>query len=423
MPNSSGNSNSSPQIDSTRHVVFIVAYIANLALVTANASTFIFADWVAWLASNSQSTEPYQEELPGRIIQYGLAASITARLFLGPSIDRFGVRRVWFVMSCLALVGVTVFASLQSISPLLPFGRILLATGLSAMFTCSNFHIQSCVTEQRRTEFIALLGSSGFIGMILGSQLSDFLRWMVDGDKASLFFATFSCAIVLFAIYIACVLFVTRGMKPAPRGETRPSLITLTRRYWPGMITVTSMMMGVIFTVPSLYLIRFNEREGFGGIATYWTTYALTAFIFRVRTAGLSQRVGRHRLVFVGLLCQGMGLWALMPVSEWWHLLFSATLCGFGHAFLFPSIVSLGSGTFPAKYRGSGTNLILGCLDLGAALSAPIMGRIIDMPQFDGAGFRQMFFCAGLLPILTAIVWIAIHRKTSDTEVNPGGPG
>ena len=297
----------STTIDSAWHPLFVFSYIANLALVTANATTFVFADWVAWLATNQNSGVPYQEELPGRIVQYGILAAICGRIFLGQSIDRFGVRRVWVTVSCLGLAGVAIFASLQTMSPLLPVGRILLATGLAGMFTCSTFHIQSCVAEHRRTEFIALLGSSGFVGMILGTQLADFLRWITDENSSTFFPSVFGTAVALFCLYIICVLIITRGIVAAEHPSTRPSLLRLTKDYWPGMITLVSMMMGVIFTVPSLYLIRFNQHEDLGGIATYWTTYALTAFAFRIKTAGLSQKVGRHRLVFVGLMGAGNG--------------------------------------------------------------------------------------------------------------------
>ncbi|MEQ9408294.1 MAG: MFS transporter [Fuerstiella sp.] len=405
-------------IHRTSHPVFVLSYVANLTLVTANAATFVFADWVAWLSQHGTTGVRYQEELPGRIIQYGILAAITVRIFLGQSIDRFGVRRVWLTMSLMALTGMSIFASLTSLSPLLTLGRILFATGLAGMFTCGTFHIQSCVAEHRRTEFIALLGSSGFLGMILGPQLADLLRWLADGDADVFFPRVFGMAALLLGCYTACVLLVTRGLPPPAPHEARPSLIRLTRRYWPGLVAGVSMAMGVVFTVPSLFLVRFNQHEGFGGIATYWTTYALTAFTFRIRTAALSRRVGRYNLILFGLISQGLGLWALIPVSAWWHLLLSAAFCGFGHALLFPSIVSLGAGSFPARYRGSGTNLTLGCLDLGAGLSAPLLGRVIDLPQFNGVGFRQMFFVAGLIPLVLAVIWLVVKRGVTDSEVH-----
>ena len=411
---------SAATVDSPAHPVFVFSYLANLSLVTANASTFVFADWVSWLSRQSSSSMTYSEELPGRVIQYGLLAAMTGRMMLGRSIDRFGVRRVWQTMCFLGLCGVLIFTFQRTLSPWVYAGRILFATGLAGMFTCGNFHIQSVVDEHRRTEFIGLVGSSGFVGMILGSQLADFLRWITNHNPDVFFPTLFRIALVLVTAHMVLLSLATRTAAEPLRQQIRPSLIRLTRQYWPGMVTVVSMMMGVVFTVPSVFLVRFNLHENFGGIAVYWTTYALAAFTFRVQTAALSQRIGRYRLIFIGLMAQGLGLWSLLPVSAWWHLLPSALLCGLGHALLFPSIVSLGSGRFPPEYRGSGINLILGCLDLGAAISAPLLGRIIDLPRFDGAGFRPMFFVAGSLPILVAIVWIVLNHRSEDLEMrNP----
>lgn len=418
-PSSSAAPEPAALIDRISHPVFVVSYIANLVIVTANAATFIFADWVAWLAEHGTATETYHEELPGRIIQYGVIVALLARIFLGQSIDRFGVRRVWLVMSTLALCGLGIFSSLTTVSPLLNLGRILLATGLAGMFTSGMFHIQWCVADNRRTEFIALLGSSGFVGMMLGPQLADFLRWLFP-DENVFFPAVFRMAFGLILIYIVCVVLVTRQIPVPQPKSTRPPLIRLMRAYWPGWVMMVSMVMGVVFTVPSLYLVRFNQHEGFGGIATYWTTYAITAFVFRIKTSALSQRVGRYRLILLGLVAQGLGLWAIVPVTEWWHLLFSATLCGFGHAFLFPSIVSLGSGTFPQEYRGSGTNLTLGFLDLGAGLSAPLLGRIIDFGADESDGFGTMFLVAGAIPMTVAVLWFYLKCRLTDDEAHTG---
>jgi len=406
------------QLDRITHPVFILSYVANLTLVTANTATFIFADWIAWLAENGNSFGTYQEELPGRIIQYGIAAALCWRVFLGQAIDRFGVRQVWIAMNLLALGGMCLFASLTELNGLAIVGRILFVTGVGGMFTCGTFHIQSCVVEHRRTEFIALLGSSGFVGMVLGPHLAELIISLTGENRDEYFPLIFGVSAGLMVAVLLCVVMVTRGIT-RPKRTPRPSLLKLMRAYWPGLIMGVAMAMGLTFVIPSVFLARFNQHEQLGGIATYWTAYAVMAFLFRVFTAALSQKVGRFRLVSLGLLTQGVGLWLLIPVTEWWHLIFSAVLCGFGHALLFPSIVSLGTQPFPAEYRGSGTNLTLGCFDLGAGLSAPLLGRIIDMQQFDGVGYRPMFMVAGLIPFLMGIIWLLAKRNQVDSHERP----
>ena len=406
------------KIDRITHPVFVFAYLANLTLVTANAAMFIFAAWVAWLATQGGSEIVYFEELPGRIVREGLIAAICARLFLGMSIDYFGVRIVWLCMALLTLGGACLFASMEELSWLIYVARMCFVVGVSGMFTCGTFHIQDCVAENRRTEFIALLGSSGFAGMILGTQMTAWLQRLAGDDKASYFAYVFTLVISCMVLYVVLMQFCVRGTVTPVRQTTRPSLIRLTIKYWPGYVAFVAMTMGLTFTVSSVYLVRFNSYANLGGIGTFWTTYAVCAFTFRLRTAALSRTVGRYKLITLGLMAQGLGIWAMIPCTAWWHLMFSAGICGLGHALLFPSIVSLGSGAFPAEYRGSGTNLILGCLDLGGALSAPLLGRIIDLPRFNGVGFREMFGVAGAITISVGIAWTIRHWRLSDTEVN-----
>lgn len=411
------NLETATKIDRITHPVFVFAYLANLMLVTANAAMFIFAAWVEWLANQGTSEIVYVEELPGRIVREGLIAAIVARLFLGMSIDYFGVRIVWVCMALLTLGGACLFASMEELSWLVYVARMCFVVGVSGMFTCGTFHIQDCVADNRRTEFIALLGSSGFVGMTLGSQLTALLKRLSAGDNAWWFGSVFVSVISCMVLYLVLMQLCLRGTVTPVRQSVRPSLIRLTLKYWPGVVVIVAMTMGLTFTVSSVYLVRFNSHANLGGIGTFWTTYAVCAFTFRLKTAALSRTVGRYKLITFGLATQGFGIWALVPCTEWWHLMFSASVCGLGHALLFPSIVSLGSGAFPAQFRGSGTNLILGCLDFGAALSAPLLGRIIDLPQFNGVGFRQMFAVAGTIPLVVAIFWMLLHRKSTDGEV------
>lgn len=405
------------KIDRIQHPVFVLAYLANLVLVTANATLFIFADWVFWLSEQTPGVS-YSEELPGRIVRFGLLASICARSVLGMAIDYLGVRIVWAAMGVLALAGACVFLSLDQFSWLVYVGRMAVVIGIAGMFTCSAFHIQDCVAENRRTEFLALLGTSGFIGMIIGSQLTAWLEHWTGQDRTLCFQLIFTGVVVSMVAYVVLtqVCLQIGGTVP-PAKEARPSLFRMMIDYWPGPIVLVAMTMGMLFTVPSLYLIRFTSSEGLGTIAPFWTTYAISAFVFRIRTSALSRRVGRYKLITIGLATQGIGLLMLVPVTDWWHLLPSALMCGFGHSLLFPSIVSLGSGTFPVRYRGSGTNLTLGCFDLGAAISAPLMGSLIDLPAFGGAGFRQMFAIAGVIPLTGAILWWWLHRGKVDAEI------
>ena len=66
--------------------IFWLSYIANVLLVTANAMTFRFAEFVKEFGGT--------ESIAGFIVSCGVVSALFGRLFLGQAIDRFGVRRL-----------------------------------------------------------------------------------------------------------------------------------------------------------------------------------------------------------------------------------------------------------------------------------------------------------------------------------------
>ncbi|MAT14184.1 MAG: MFS transporter, partial [Planctomyces sp.] len=162
---------SPPAEPSLYNRVFWIAYFANVCVVSGNALTFRFADMVNFLGGT--------EEIAGQIISIAVIASLAGRLVLGQIIDRFGIRRVWVTMAAVFTLGSLLILGVQQLSWMLYLGRGLFAVGLAGMTTCSMVHIQNQAPDHRRTEIIGTLGSSGFVGMILGSQLGDFIITLI----------------------------------------------------------------------------------------------------------------------------------------------------------------------------------------------------------------------------------------------------
>lgn len=394
--------------DSRRSVydrIFWLSYFANFLLVAANAMTFRFAEFVRIFGGT--------EKVAGLIVGCGVVGALAGRLFLGQAIDRFGVRRLWlgvvttFVLGCLAM------AAASSAGGLLLIGRIVFAIGLAGMFTCSIYHAQNRAPMHRRTEVIGNLGSSGFLGMIAGSQLCDLLGRQFAGPSESV--VAFGCVAGLGVAYLLLVVLITAEDEHVRPRETPPAH-RLLMSHWPGPVVVVALAMGMYFTIPSVFLTRFSTHRGLGGIGTYWTMYAITAFLFRMWTRRWSQTVGRHRMILGGISGHLVGFLILPSVTSGWHLLLPAATAGFGHALLFPAVVSLGTEAFPKHYRGTGTTLVLGFFDLGGAIFAPILGAIID--AFGGVGFGEMYYTAAGLSAVIAGFYLLTGARRPDSDLS-----
>jgi MFS family permease len=388
--------------------IFWLSYIANVLLVTANAMTFRFAEFVKEFGGT--------ESIAGFIVSCGVVSALFGRLFLGQAIDRFGVRRLWLMVASIFILGCVLLAISDGIGFSLYAGRVGFAVGLAGMFTCSIFHVQHRAPVHRRTEVIGNLGSSGFLGMIAGSLMCDMMGRQFGGRAESI--VAFGLVGGLGLVYLLLVLAITRR-DTHERPRATPPAHRLMFRYWPGSVAFVGMLMGMYFIIPSVYLTRFSTHRGLGGIGTYWTSYAITAFAFRVVTRRWSQTVGRHRMILMGITGQFAGLLLMPMVTTPWALVFPAVCSGFGHALLFPAVVSLGTEAFPREYRGTGTTLVLGFFDMGGALSAPALGAIID--HFGGVGFAQMYYLSASLSVIVAAVYLWNGARISDTELQSTG--
>ncbi len=275
---------------------FWLAYAANMSLVAANTLTFRFAEFVDLLQGTKTDT--------GWIVGIALAGSLISRIWLGQAIDRFGVRRLWIFGTALFLAGCAGLWSTDSLGSRIYLARTAYAIGISAMFVCSNLHIQLRVPPHRRTEAIGSLGSSGFVGMIVGAQLVDMLFDRFEGPQ--LFSTLFAATIGFGLLYLVFVLLLTQADEHV-RPEVTPPAHVLVRRYWPGPVVLVSLMMGLGFSVTMVFLSRLASERHLDGVGYFFTGYAVAAFSVRLLTRTWSRTWGRRAMILVGLTGHAIG--------------------------------------------------------------------------------------------------------------------
>ncbi|NNJ27467.1 hypothetical protein LzC2_35720 [Planctomycetes bacterium LzC2] len=409
------------------HAAFWVAFAANMLVVSSNALTFRFAELVNFLDGT--------EGLAGLTVSVATLGAVLARFKIGEAIDRLGVRKVWAACSGLGVCGALILAAAGPLAEALPTGagptrtwlserlpifagRLLFTVGLAGQFGCSLVHIQNIVPASRRTEAIATFGSSGFLGMMTGTVLGDVIFHHSVG--ASRYVALFGASAACGLTYLLFTLYLTRTYRHEPPTE-RTGAITLLRRHWPGPVTWVGGAMGLGFAVSTVFLTRFATARGLPGIFPFFMGYALSAFTFRVLTRRWSEKVGRHRMIDFGLAGQTVGFVSLPFVTEGWHLVPPAILIGFGHALLFPAVVSLGTETYPLRYRGTASTLILGFFDLGMLVCAPVLGGIVDFGAANGLSggteFVPMFLGAALLVCGIGVYYHFAAGRGEDVDV------
>ncbi len=405
QPDDSGNP---PNENATDEKVygsqFWLAYVANFALVAANSLMYRFAELVAFLGGT--------ERAAGAIVGTGFASVLLVRLYLGQGIDRCGVRTAWVISTLLFIAGSALLLFCHKVAVGLYVARILYSIGMSGMLTCSVVHVQDLVPPHRRTEAIGILGTSGFLAMIAGSNLGDgiFAIFPLGYTRFAVLSGTVSA---LGVFYLACVLFFMRGHVHV-RLPNSPSAIKLLIHYWPGTVVAVAITVGMGFSLTTVFLTRFATDRNIPGIRTFFTVYAIVALTFRLPGTRWARTIGRHLTILVGLTGNALGCLLLPLVKHDWQFVLPAAACGFGHALLYPAVVSLGAGAFPRRYRGLATTLVLGLIEFGTAVSPPILGSIIDQWGFD-----FMFDLAALTVFCVMLYYGLTQARQPDSDNDP----
>jgi MFS family permease len=415
-----------PQPSATYDRSFWLAYLANLLLASACSLLFRYADFVSLLGGS--------EFHLGWIVGVGMVGSLAMRLFLGSWIDRYGARLLW--LGSLLLFVVTCFAHLAIASHtgaaiyLLRIGYCCAVAGVSG---ASMTFVSMRTYNDRLAEMVGMLGTGGFIGTVVGTVLGDLLFGSVSIIPAQVA-EMFIIAALLGLLAMPFAWAATRGQgaglrvqsseapkrqvstsphlpiskSPNPAASSEPSLLTLVRRYAPGIILIIVVTMGMALGLPSTFLRTFAADRGIPRIGLFFLVYCVAAVLIRVPTRRWSERFGPRRIILLGMAGMTASIAIFPLVRTEWHLAFPAIGFGCSHAILWPAVVAAGSVAFPPKHRGLATVILLAAWDFGLVIASPTVGVVLKYSESLGLPPYPTMFLAMAAGLTLVTLWYAV---------------
>jgi MFS family permease len=389
---------------------FWLTYANNACLMMAVSLLFRYADFVKLLGGTEWDL--------GWIVGLGMVGSLLMRMAQGMGIDRYGSRAVWILSVTLFTACCLAHPAVQTVHGPFIYGlRILLATSIAGAFGASITYISRTAPILRVAEVVGTLGTSGFVGMISGTYLGD---WLCRGgitDRGGMD-RVFMVASGLGAAALVFAILATRGSIP-PARRRKPHVLWVVRRYHPGWVLLIGVAMGFGISLPHAFVRPFIHTLGFSGIGGFFLIYSLTAFITRIAIRRLPEKIGIRPMILWGMASLVGSMLLYLLVHEMWQLAAPAVLGGIAHAILFPAVVAGGSGLFPARHRGVGTTLMLASFDLGTLIGAPTIGALLMLSGGEPGhpNYPTMFVCvAGILTVITAVyafnTWGQRHARS-----------
>ncbi len=395
-----------------------LAYVANTLLMTCVSLLFRYGDFVSVLGGNELQL--------GWIVGIGTIGGLAMRLAQGASIVHYGPRKVWIFSLTLMVVALLAHLLItRSDGPAIYVVRILFNTSLAGAFGCSITYISLRVPVERMAEMVGTIGTSGFVGMILGTQLGDLLcgsEVIARSDIDRMFVV----AALLAACSLVCVLMATHGeVRPVVR--PRPPMLWLIRRYHPGRLLLMATMMGVGLGLPGTFLRPYAAEIGITKIGMFFGVYAATAFALRIATRRLPSQIGIGPTILLGMTSLVVSMLLQLVVASTWQLIIPAVAAGVAHALLFPAMMAGGGMSFPVRYRGLAITLTLAMFDVGNLVGMPLAGSIIYYAEAEQLpGYATMFITIATLVSAASIFFaLGMRRpaKSSQREFAVESPG
>jgi MFS family permease len=384
---------------------------SQICFVVANTLLAHYARWIEHLGGNLSDV--------GYINGAGAILGILMRPWLGQWINEFGAKKLW-------MIGYLIFA-LSSLGNLLLvdiglpiyFARSGLVAGAAIVFSSGLAYITQVAPDNRRAEAIGILGAGGFIGMLVGPYLGDWLLGPklegISRDR-SVFTTLFITATVANIVPTFILLFVQSPKTNTVRAANSISgFLTTTLRYWPGPIVNVLFVFGICITAPFVFLASFVDKTpliigDYSVMGIFFLCYGGWGLFLRIAWRRLPDRVGPRKVLIAGLVFMTAGMFAYGIVSEArpWLIIVPALLTGTGHSFMYHSMASLAIEPFPREYRGTGSALLSIVMDSGILIGATTLGIIGE--RF---GFTWLFFTIGIACVLSGTHYALSHASSS----------
>lgn len=381
---------------------FWYAYLANITVMTGIAMLYRYADFVTVLGGS--------EFHLGWIVGIGMSGSLLMRLAVGAAIDRQGPRRIWLFSTAVFVASTIAHLWIQRYdTPTIYLLRVVWCCAVAGIFGSSTTFVAIGAPLLRVAELVGMLGTSGFLGMVLGTNLGDLLYGGAHVPTRQLTDQMFLLASLLALLSMAFTWMATRDQAAPPRRRHVPALWVL-RRYHPGAVLVVGIASGIGLGLPQTFLRAYAADLGLARIGVFFGVYAPAAVITRIVTRRWTARYGLERIILVGTAGLVGSVLLFLTVRHTWQLVIPGLGYGISHAILFPATVAAGSRTFPSRHRGLATTLILATWDAGLLLGSPVAGVVLRYSeQLSLPAYPAMFVTmAALMASLAAIyVWPA----------------
>jgi MFS family permease len=350
---------------------FVLAAIANTLL---NLASFLFVHLPGFLQQRGAG-----EAEIGRIMAAQAVGAILAWPLAGRAMDTRG-RRIVILAGVALFVGVIgLYLSIRTLGPLLYAVRVLDGLATTMWYTALFTYAADLVPVERRIEGLAIFGVSGLISIGLGAQSGDIV--LAFASYRELFLGALGLAVL--GLILCLPLSDVRGTHSEKAPSHGMMAAALQRNLLPVWLAALTFFIAAFALIS--FMKTFVTAAGTGSVGSFFGAYAAMAVALRIFLGWLPDRLGAQRTLGAAMSCYAAGLAVLSLAESPVSILAAGLLCGAGHGYTFPVLLSLVVARARPEERGSATAFYTALDWLGLLIAGPMVGYAIERSGYGTA--------------------------------------
>lgn len=335
-------------------------------------------------------------------------SALILRPLAGRAIDSIG-RRVVMLGGALVFFLAPLAYQWAWSTPTLLAGRLFHGMGMGLFTTAATAVVTDIAPLPRRGEAMGYFGMSANLAMAGAPAVG---MAIVDRFSFPVLFAA-SAAVAGIAVGLSWWVEETGTRRPATASVMSLDSLFSRRALFPAGIALALMLSyGAIVT----FLPIHGRDVGMANPGLFFTVYAATLLVVRAKAGGLSDRVGRWRVIVPGMALVAAAMVVLGLSSSPAAILTVGVLYGLGFGAAQPALMALTADRVEAHERGRAMATFYAALELGIGSGAFLLGLI-----FARAGFLAMCLVAAAMALAGA--WACGIGSRRSLPLAPGVEG
>lgn len=370
---------------------FVLAALASAML---NLAGFLFVHLPGFLQQLGAG-----EAQIGRIMAAQALGAILAWPLAGRAMDARGRPAVILAGVALFVVVVGLYLSIHSLGPRVYAVRVLDGVAAAMWYTALFTYAADLVPVQRRTEGLAIFGVSGLVSIALSAQFGDVI--LAYATYRELFLGALGLAVLGLTFCLPL-----RDVRPVPSDRVPPRSVVATA-VQPNLRPIWLAAFAFFVAVAALFTFMktFVTTTGTGSVGGFFSAYAAMAVTLRIFLGWLPDRLGARPTLGVAMSCYALGCVGLSLARTPGHVLAAGLLCGAGHGYSFPVLLSLVVARARPQERGVATAFFTTLDWVGLLIAGPVVGYAIEREGYDTA-----FMGLALLLAIGIVVFYGLDR-------------